>query len=133
MQETTPGFGALVGHQYMNLVTFRKTGAAVSTPVWFAEDSGRLYVMTLVSAGKVKRIRANPQVRVGPSDQRGRPLGPEIAAMAALLPPERAGYADALLTRKYGWMKRLFDLFGAVTGSGGRRAFLEIAPAEERP
>jgi len=46
--------------KYVSLVSFRKNGAAVPTPVWFGEKDGKLYVMTRSDSGKYKRIRNNP-------------------------------------------------------------------------
>ena len=79
---------ALRAQKYISLTTFRKTGAAVATPVWFGEQDGKLYVMTLSKMGKAKRIRNNPQVRVAPCTMRGKVTGPEFAAIARLLPKE---------------------------------------------
>jgi PPOX class probable F420-dependent enzyme len=63
-------------HQtYLHLETYRKTGRPVATPVWFAEDHGTFYLYSLGQAGKVKRIRHNPQVRIVPCDGRGNPTG----------------------------------------------------------
>ena len=56
---------------YLNLATFRRSGAAVETPVWFAAHAGRLYVFTEADAGKVKRLRANA-VDPGRAVQRAR-------------------------------------------------------------
>ena len=47
--------------RYLSLATFRKTGVAVYTPIWFAEDNGKLYFMTSSRLWKYKRIRNNPQ------------------------------------------------------------------------
>ena len=47
------------GRNYLNLETYRKSGVAVRTPVWFAEQGGILYLYTLADSGKVKRIRNN--------------------------------------------------------------------------
>ena len=69
-------FDALANQQFMNLITVRKSGAEIPTPVWFVQSGDRLYVMTGNNAGKVKRIRNNPQVQVAPSDRAGTPLGP---------------------------------------------------------
>ena len=41
--------------RYMRLATFRRSGAEVATPVWFAAADGRLYVFTAEQSGKVKR------------------------------------------------------------------------------
>ena len=97
------------GHRYINIETYRKNGAGVRTPVWFAEKDGRLYLYTLADSGKVKRVRNNPRVRVAPSDFRGNPLGEWRDGEACILPAEEAVVADRLLSRKYR-MKRFFDL-----------------------
>ncbi len=52
--------------RYLSLATFRKSGVAVHTPIWFAEDDNKLYFMTNSKLGKVKRIRNNPQVMIAP-------------------------------------------------------------------
>jgi PPOX class probable F420-dependent enzyme len=121
-------FSTLVGHQYMNLTTFRRDGRAVVTPVWFADIGGALVVMTGAEAGKVKRIRANSHVLLAPSDRAGKPLGAEFTARARVLSPSEQASADAALTRKYGMMKRMFDLMGRLRGAGSR-AYLAIEPA----
>ena len=59
------------GAKYLNPETFRKTGIGVRTPVWFAQDVLRsapastvFYIYSEAGAGKVKRIRNNPNVRI---------------------------------------------------------------------
>ena len=42
---------------YFSLATFRKSGVAVETPVWFAGDKQTYYVFSAGQAGKVKRLR----------------------------------------------------------------------------
>jgi PPOX class probable F420-dependent enzyme len=54
------GFAAVSRHQYINLITFRKSGETIATAVWFVHDDYRIYVRTGYNAGKVKRIRAIP-------------------------------------------------------------------------
>ena len=116
----------LQNHQYANLFTFRKNGVAVKTPIWFAEHAGRLYVMTNMSAGKVKRIRNSGRVEIGPSDQAGKPLGPTVEAQARLLSsPEEIQLAKRSLDAKYGLFKKIFDVFGKL--SGAERAWIEIS------
>jgi len=78
----------------------------VATPVWFGEDTSKLYVMTRHDMGKTKRIRINPQVRVAPCTIRGRVTGPEFTATARILPAEDQAHARATINRKY-WMARL--------------------------
>src|SRR5580698_5662324 len=106
--------------RYISLGTFRKTGAKVATPVWFGEDGDKLYVMTLSKMGKTKRIRNNPQVTVAPCTIRGKVTGPEVAALARILPPEEQIHARQTVNRKY-WMARLSSIFSRAD------AFLELS------
>ena len=97
--------------KYLNLESYRKTGKPVCTPMWFAEHDGVLYVYTPASAGKVKRIKNNPQARVMPCNIRGKPKGVWIDGVARVVYGAEAERADKLLTQKYGWFKRVGDFF----------------------
>ena len=105
---------------YISLTTFRKTGAGVATPVWFGEEDGKLYVMTISKSGKIKRIRNNPHVKVAACTMRGKVTGPEFAATARLLPPEDHQHARQSVNRKY-LMARLTSPFSRAD------AFVEIS------
>ena len=95
--------------QFLNLETFRKSGVGVPTPVWFVEQDGILYVRTIDNSGKVKRIRNNGQVRVAPCDSRGSLKGEWVEAQAKMVEGETAAKANALLDKKYGFQKKMFD------------------------
>lgn len=123
-------FSVLKGQEFMSLTTFRKNGQAVSTPVWFAEDQGRLVVVTSPNSGKVKRIRNNATVTVAPCTFNGKVLGPAVQGRAVILPPEYRAEVEQLLNRKYGWKKRLFELTAIFRRPKERQAtYLEITPA----
>lgn len=124
----TNTFSGLQGYQYMNLTTFRKNGDPVLTPVWFAQDGDRLYVVTQRNAGKLKRIRNNPRVQVGPSGARGEVRGPAIDAIAQVLPPGGDLRAKQALDAKYGILKQLFNLMWRLRRT--ETVHLEIVPAE---
>jgi PPOX class probable F420-dependent enzyme len=126
LPQTATPFPALVGHQYMSLTTFRKSGAAVPTPVWFVAEGGKLYVFTRPDSGKVKRVRANGRAEVAPSDARGTVLGLVTPGRARILALEEHAHAKALFVRKYGIQFRLFDLVGKLQRA--QPAYLEIAP-----
>lgn len=111
---TTTAFPHLQNQTYMNLTTYRKSGVAVTTPVWFAQEGDKLYVFTAGESGKVKRIRNNGTVEVAPCNASGKPLGASQSAIARLLSPEEGKRADAIVTRKYGWQKRIFGLIGLI-------------------
>jgi uncharacterized protein len=94
------------GQKYISLTTVRKNGTKVATPVWFGEDSDKLYVMTRSTMGKVKRIRNNPLVEVAPCTMRGSVTGDKLFAHARILPPEEHVHARQAINRKC-WAARL--------------------------
>lgn len=118
--------------RYLRLITFRKAGEPVATPIWFALVGNRAYAMSDGNAGKIKRIRHTSRVLVAPCDYRGRPTGTEIAAAAALIvdPAERAA-AERALRDRYGWQWRALAWFGERrrrrAGTPDPRVFLTIA------
>ncbi|HVR28741.1 MAG TPA: PPOX class F420-dependent oxidoreductase [Thermoanaerobaculia bacterium] len=119
--------------RYLNLATFRRNGAAVETPVWFAEHAGRYYFYSAGDAGKVKRLRNSDRARVAACDLRGRVLGPWLPARARVIDDaERIAAGSRALHAKYGWQSRLSDLFSTLARRIGRRAWIEIELASER-
>jgi PPOX class probable F420-dependent enzyme len=102
--------------KYLNLETFRKTGVGVRTPVWFAQEDDTFYVYTLPDAGKAKRIRNNPKVRVAPCDIRGNLRGAWVDARAGICERQESERGQQLLRQKYGWMKVLGDFFSRLRG-----------------
>lgn len=102
------------GQKYLNLETYRKNGAAVATPVWFAEEARVFYIYSLANAGKVKRIRNNSRVRVMPCDIRGNPRGVWVEAQARILDAPGAEHAHRLLDKKYGWVKKIGGLYSKL-------------------
>jgi len=125
---------ALTKEKFVSLVTFRKDGRSVPTPVWFAEDGGKLYVYTGATSGKVKRIRATGKVTVAACDRQGKVTGPVYDATARLLPMSDKTKVDTLLNKKYGLQKRLFAfVMGAARlvrrGPEGENAYIEITLA----
>lgn len=105
--------------KYISLETFRKSGAGVRTPVWFAADPDApetFYIYSEADAGKVKRIRNNAHVRVAPCDIRGNLRGAWVDGQAQLVDGAEAEKCQDLLRRKYGWMKRTGDFFSRLMG-----------------
>lgn len=133
---TTDAARALVGETYILLTTFRKDGRTVPTPLWFATEGDKLYVYTGAESGKVKRIRNSGRVTVAACNNSGKTVkGQTYEATARLLPANEGPKVDALLRRKYGLQKRLFEFAEAAArrfGSrrfGSARAYIEITPA----
>ena len=115
-------------HRYVSLATFRRTGAEVATPVWFAAVDGRLYVVSAGNAGKVKRIRNASRARVAPCDARGGVRGPwqDVTARVITDGPLIAR-AHAALRAKYGWQVRILNFVSRLTGRAKRRAWIEVS------
>src|SRR5262249_14238119 len=105
-----PNLAPFAGQKYLNLESFKRDGIPVQTPVWFAEEHGILYVYTLANAGKVKRIRRDPRIRIAPCAVGGTVTGPWGEAKATIVDPTTAAHGHALLRHKYGWMKRIGDV-----------------------
>jgi PPOX class probable F420-dependent enzyme len=93
---------ALPDAEYVSLTTFRRSGAAVATPVWAAPDGGTLVVWTRADSGKVKRLRHTARVLVAPCDVRGRLTGPAVEGVASFVDPAGWPAALAALRRRYG-------------------------------
>ncbi len=105
MIEPSPAAPLLQGQKYVSLATLRRNGQEVRTPVWFAEQAGKLYVMTRSDSGKFKRIRNQPQVRLAPCTMRGKVTGAWIDGQARILDRAEEGVARQALARKYFLMR----------------------------
>ena len=63
----------IADEKYIAFTTYRKSGEAVTTPVWVNRVSdGRIGFWTAMGSGKTKRLHNNPRVTVQASDARGR-------------------------------------------------------------
>ena len=124
---TATDFSGLEGKKYAVLVTFRKDGTPVPTPVWFGLDDGRFVASTEARTAKVKRIRRDPHVRVLPSDPRGRPLGQGVEGTARILDTEaERERAEAALDRHYGRTRRIYE---SVMTHPSEMVYVEVTPA----
>ena len=123
---TAPDFSGMRDHEYALLVTFRRDGTAVPTPVWFALlDDSHFVTATEERTAKVRRLRHDPRVRVFPSDPRGKPLGPGVEGSARILEagPE-SERAEAALDRHYGRKRRIYE---SVMTYSSDMLYVEIA------
>jgi uncharacterized protein len=116
---------ALEGHKYVLVTTFKRSGEAVPTPLWFGIDGGRLYFRTYAHAMKLKRIRNDSRVVIGPCGLRGEPKGEMVEAEARILPPQENERADRVIQSNYGLFRRLYK-----AGFSGRvdDAYVEVTP-----
>jgi len=95
---------AITDEKYVLLTTFRKSGDAVSTPVWIVGlPDGTAGFTTEATAGKVKRIGNNPSVTLQPCSMRGtaQPGSTVVNATAEVLLDADARPIAAAVRRKY--------------------------------
>jgi uncharacterized protein len=102
--------------KYINLETYRKSGQAVSTPVWFVKENNRIIVVTRSETGKVKRLRNNDRVKIMPSGIRGEPRGEWMEGKARFLDKEELDEAIKVRNKKYGLQAKLAGLFSSTKG-----------------
>lgn len=113
-------FQILARSSYVLLTTFRRDGTAVPTPVWVVRIGEELVVWTNPGAGKVKRIRNNPHIEIGPCSQRGKPLGRSISGRARILGADEVGAVQPALIEKYGLLARLTAIPARINAVLGR-------------
>ena len=99
----------------INLVTRRRNGAEVATPVWFVPWNG-----------KVKRLRNDPLVRYAACDWDGKVSGPWLEGRAELIlaTDARATAIDRLLDARYG--ERRAEMNRLMQAEGMEPIFIAI-------
>ena len=120
-------FSAFRDQKYALLVTFRRDGTPVPTPIWFALlDDTHLVLRTEERTAKVRRLRRDPRARVIPSNPRGKPLGPGVDGTARILPAgEECERAEAALDRQYGRVRRIYE---RILADESGMIYVEIVP-----
>ena len=119
----------LKGQQFCLLTTFRKDGTQVGTPMWFASEDKTIYMSTTGGSVKVKRMRREPRLKLGPCDSGGRATGPQVEAQGRVLDPEsdEGQRGERLLAQRYGLKRRLL-MWGLRFAKDKSRAILAVTP-----
>ncbi|WP_327588097.1 PPOX class F420-dependent oxidoreductase [Nonomuraea sp. NBC_00507] len=121
-------FDDLRPHRHLRLTTYRASGEAVPTPVWFVCHDGALYIKTGAHTGKVRRVQRNPRVTIAPSTSRGTPRGADLPALAEDVGQKVPAAVHAAFLRRYGILQRIRDFL-----VGRRRitpTFLKVTSAD---
>jgi len=120
-------FDDLRGAKYTLLVTHKRSGEPVPTPVWAGlAENGRLYIRTERDVVKVKRIRNDPRVKVAPCGSRGQPRGDLIEGRARILAPEEEEYAERTLAEHFGLGRRIYE--STMGAAAGPMVYIEVSP-----
>ena len=95
--------------EYVNLVTYKKDGSSVTTPVWIAPYQNSLVVTTSLNAGKVKRVRNNGKATIYVTNQTGsKKLSESRDLKASLIQDvELKKQAADLIRKKYGMIAKM--------------------------
>lgn len=112
----------LASGTYMALTTFRRSGDAVTSPVWVVPVSdGRVGFWTSMGTGKTKRLAHTERVVVQPSDARGR-VAEGSAPLDGTAEMVRSGAffdeVQAKVREKYGVMTTMTKLLAKVGPQG---------------
>jgi PPOX class probable F420-dependent enzyme len=125
-------FTALAREKFVSLTTFRRSGEAVSTPVWIGEDADALVVTTGEQTGKVKRLVNDSRVRLRPCSRAGRVREHAVAVSGTakiLTDDESRSRLTGVIRRKYGLEFRVvMALERLLRSSPGMRVILRITP-----
>lgn len=125
----TGTFDQMRGHKYGLLITFRRNGEPVPSPVWMAVDpEGRAYVQTGVKSWKVKRLQNDPTVLISASTVRGRPTGPILLGSARIIPADEIDHAETTLAAAFGLGRKLY--MSVFPMSDDVVAYLEVIPSD---
>ena len=103
--------------KYVSLVTFRRDGRSVATPVWFAAIGDEFGVITETNVGKVKRIRNSSRVTVQVCDMKGavQTGAPVLMATARLVTGPEAVQVRKAIGRKYGVVYVAFSVYWNIS------------------
>jgi uncharacterized protein len=121
------GFHALRGAHQGLVVTFKRSGEPVPTPVNVGvSDDGRVYFRAEPTAWKVRRLQSNPRVLVGPCNLRGKPKGPLAEGTARVLTGGEAAHGEAMVAA--GWSAAMRPLEKSLDALKIPMAYVEITP-----
>jgi PPOX class probable F420-dependent enzyme len=85
----------------IRLVTYKRDGTGVATPVSLAWDGDRAFFRSYDKAWKTKRLRNNSRVECAAATLSGTPTGPSVSARAVLLEGKQARTAARALARRH--------------------------------
>jgi PPOX class probable F420-dependent enzyme len=116
------------------LVTFKRSGEAMPSPINHGVADGKIYVRTDAATGKIKRIGNNPRVLVVPSGLRGKPKGAAVAGLARILPESERAHANKVISANWSTPMTVLEhtLDKGTQAFGVPMAYIEITP-DSRP
>jgi PPOX class probable F420-dependent enzyme len=109
---------ALADEKYLAFTTYRKSGEAVTTPVWTVGlDDGRLGFWTAMGSGKTKRLKNNTAIAVQPCSATGKVKAGTTAASGTAEMVQSGPAFDEVqrkVRKKYGFQTHLTRTIGTL-------------------
>ena len=113
--------------KYINVETYRRSGEAIHTPVWFVESGGIYFFLTRGDSGKVKRLHHNSKIKVAPCKVNGELTGNWFDAEGSFVESEGVvNVIKTLFDQKYGALSRITNVFSKLQRK--KRVFIKVTP-----
>jgi uncharacterized protein len=93
---------------YINLLTYKKNGEPVSTPVWFIFEDKKIFIRTSDKSGKFKRIKNNKNVKFALCNISGKIKGQWHNGLAKMEPNNI--WVFPKINKKYGIVAHLLNI-----------------------
>ncbi|MEO7752632.1 MAG: PPOX class F420-dependent oxidoreductase [Terracoccus sp.] len=134
---TSPGQApTLAEEHFVSLVTFRRNGDPVPTPVWVVGDDDLLWVTTPDGTGKLRRLARDPHVEVVACDRRGRVPEGAVPVSGSATVHRDAVTVDRVMDltrRKHRVETAVFGIVEKIFMRGKDRVAIAITVTGERP
>jgi uncharacterized protein len=93
---------------YINILTFKKNGEPVSTPVWFIFKDNKIFFRTSNKSGKFKRIKNNNNIKFALCNIRGKVRSEWHNGVAKVDPNNKWVFSQ--INEKYGFFAHLMNI-----------------------
>lgn len=113
--------------RFISLCTYKKNGDRIATPVIFGITDREIIVSTKSFAGKLKRLKNNPNVIIYPCTSRGERKGTDFKGTATILAKKDEKYAYDSIRKKNGLIFRIWRASGKFRGH--KFVFISIQPS----
>jgi uncharacterized protein len=111
-------FGPLSGRGFVVIESYDDSGGPRLTPMDAVGDGAILYARTDSESGKVRRIMANPRVRVAATDLSGKPKGKWFEGEARIVRGAEMEEAVVAFEKEYGRLR--YSMFNMVARFRGQ-------------
>ena len=102
-------FAEIISNNCISLVTYRKSGEEVATPVWVISYENGGLIRTGSDTGKLKRIKNNSKCTIAPCTNNGKITGDKIEITAEISEKFSENPNRKEINKKFRKKYKLFD------------------------